>query len=189
MTGDPTFFPDAADFRRWLTSTDATELWIGFFKKGSGKSGLTYAEAVDEALCFGWIDGQKQAHDSVSYKLRFTPRKVNSVWSKVNVGNAERLINEDRMTPAGLAAITAAKANGRWEAAYEGSRAITVPPDLQAWLDAHLEPARFFASISAANRYAFLYRLATAVKPATRTKRFEAIVGMLTAKQVFHPTG
>lgn len=186
-----TFFATPAALRAWLVEhhSDTSELWIGFYKKGAARVAMTYPEAVDEALCFGWIDGQKKAHDTVSYKLRFTPRKANSVWSKVNVGHAERLVREGRMTDAGLAAITTAKANGRWEAAYAGSRAITVPDDLQAWLDNHPDQAAFFASISAANRYAFLYRLATAVKPETRAKRFQVIVGMLTAGQVFHPKG
>lgn len=188
MDGIPTYFPDAKTFRRWLAANAAaTELWIGFYKKGSGKTGLTYADAVDEALCFGWIDGLKKAHDAVSYKLRFTPRKANSVWSKINVANAERLIREGRMKEAGLAAVAVAKANGRWEAAYEGGRSITVPPDLQAWLDANPDGAAFFASIDAANRYAFLYRLATAARPETRAKRYDVIIRMLAAGKVFHP--
>ena len=190
MDGVPTYFADAAAFRAWLVANpDATELWIGFYKKGSRKAGMSYAEAIDEALCFGWIDGQKKSHDTDSYKLRFTPRKANSVWSKVNVGNADRLVRDGRMNAAGLAAIATAKANGRWESAYAGSKTIEVPPDLQTWLHAHPDGAAFFASINAANRYAFLYRLATAVKPETRAKRFQVIVGMLTARQVFHPAG
>ncbi len=187
---NPSLFATPADFRTWLTQhhATATELWLGIAKKGSGIPSITYAEALDEALCFGWIDGLKKSHDALQFKLRFTPRKPKGLWSKINVAHVERLIGEGRMMPAGLAQVDAAKRDGRWDAAYHGGATSTVPADLQAVLDAEPKIAAFFADLDRANRYAMLFRLQTAMKPETRAKRLAVIVQMLREGRGYHAT-
>ncbi len=184
----PTFFATAAAFRTWLSENHAMaqEVWVGFAKKGSGVPSVTYAEAVDEALCFGWIDGLKKTHDATHFQQRFTPRRARSLWSRINVDHAERLTRDGRMAPAGQAQIDAAKCDGRWAAAYDGGARSTVPADLQAVLDAEPEVAAFFATLSGANRYAILFRLQTATKPELRVKRLAVVVAMLRERRVFH---
>lgn len=187
---EPSFFATPAELHAWFVEhhTSATELWLGIAKKGSGRPSVTYAEALDEALCFGWIDGLKKSHDDTSFKQRFTPRKARSMWSQINVGHVARLVAEGRMTPAGQAQVDAAQRDGRWEAAYQGGAQSTVPADLQAILDAEPALATFFGGLDRANRYAVLYRLQTAGKPETRAKRLATIAAMLRERRVYHPT-
>lgn len=184
----PTYFATPVEFRGWLAKhhDSETELWVGFYKKATGRPTISYAEAVDEALCYGWIDGLKHKHDELSYKLRFTPRKPKSLWSATNVANVERLVREGRMTPAGLAKVEAAKADGRWQAAYQGASTATIPDDLQQLLDANPKAKVFFGTLNATNRYVFLFRLMTAVKPATRAKRLQQTIELLNNGQVIH---
>jgi uncharacterized protein YdeI (YjbR/CyaY-like superfamily) len=181
-------FEAAAGFEHWLEQSAETSpgLWVKIAKKNSGIQSITYDEAVDVALCFGWIDGQKASYDESWFLQRFTPRRARSVWSKVNTGKATALIESGRMRPSGLLEVQRAQADGRWDAAYGGSRDIEVPPELQRFLDANPQAARFWSSLSAANRYAFLWRLHTARRPETRAKRLAQYEQMLLAAETFH---
>ncbi|MFB4293601.1 YdeI family protein [Nonomuraea sp. ATR24] len=182
-------FASQAEFEKWLDAEHAVSpgLWLKIAKKDSGIPSVTYAEALDVALCFGWIDGQKVKFDAEHWLQRFTPRKPRSRWSKVNCGKVERLIAAGAMRPAGLAQVEKAKADGRWEAAYESSSTATVPDDLQAALDADPAAAEFFATLDRANRYAILYRVGDAKRPATRAARIEKFVAMLREHQKIYP--
>lgn len=181
-------FASAAAWETWLEDAHAraTGVWLQIAKKGTGIATVTYAEALDVALCFGWIDGQKRGFDATWFLQRFTPRKRGSRWSKINVGHVERLIAAGRMRPAGLAQVEAARADGRWEDAYHGQRDATVPPDLQAALDADPRAAAFFATLRGANRYAILYRVQDAKRPETRSRRIERFVAMLARGETLH---
>jgi uncharacterized protein YdeI (YjbR/CyaY-like superfamily) len=167
----------------WLSKHHAASpgLWLKLSKKGSGVPSPTYAEALDVALCWGWIDGQKKSHDDKAFLQRFTPRGKKSIWSQINCGHVERLIKAGEMQPAGLAHVAAAQADGRWAAAYGGMKTIQVPDDLAAIFKTEPTTGAFFASLSASHRYAFLWRLATAKKAETRAKRFAEYVAMLRA--------
>jgi uncharacterized protein YdeI (YjbR/CyaY-like superfamily) len=182
-------FPSAPAFRDWLAShhgqTDG--IWLCFFKKTSGEKSLTYSEALDEALCYGWIDGQAKAYDERSWLQRFTPRRPASPWSKINTRHAERLIKTGRMTPAGLKQVEAAKADGRWSAAYNSPRNAAPPEDFLKELDKDKKAKAFFTTLNKANIYAIVYRLQTAKKPETRQKRLKMILGMLSRGEKFHP--
>lgn len=181
---------DAAAWRAWLVDhhADSPGVWLALAKKGTTTpTSLTYAEALDEALCQGWIDGQKQAHDDATFWQRFTPRRPRSVWSARNVGHVERLEAEHRMRPAGRRAADAAKADGRWEAAYEGSARIEVPPDLAEALAANPAAAAQFAALSSQNRFAVLYRLGAAKRADTRARRLAQFVDMLARGETIHP--
>ena len=181
---------DAAAFRAWLQSNAAISdgVWLVLAKKGTTvPTSLTYAEALDEALCFGWIDGQKKTLDAHTFIERFTPRRRNSPWSKRNVGLVERLIADGRMTPAGVAEIERAKADGRWDAAYSGQATATVPADLAAALAANPAAATMFGRLNGTNRFAVLYRVETAKKPETRARRIEQLVEMLARGETIHP--
>jgi len=182
-------FADRAVFRKWLSAHHATEpgLWLRIAKAASPLQSVTYADALDIALCFGWIDGQKRSHDSESFLQKFTPRQKRSSWSKRNREHVARLIAAGEMHPAGLAAVEAAKADGRWDRAYDSSSTITVPDDLQAALDAHPQAKAFFETLKGANRYAILYRVQTAVKPETRARRIAEFVAMLQRRETLHP--
>jgi uncharacterized protein YdeI (YjbR/CyaY-like superfamily) len=182
-------FESAEAFDAWLAEHhhDSDGIWIKFAKKGSGIPSVVYAEALDSALCHGWIDGQTKSLDDAYYLQRFTPRRKRSPWSKRNVGKALALIEAGRMTAAGEAEIDRAKADGRWERAYEGTKNAAVPDDLQAELDKDPQAAEFFASLSSTNRYAILYRLQDAKKPETRARRLETFVAMLKAGETLHP--
>jgi uncharacterized protein YdeI (YjbR/CyaY-like superfamily) len=174
-------FATAAEFRKWLTRNHADHpgIWLKIAKKASGIASVTYAQALDEALCHGWIDGQKQAFDEAFFLQKFTRRGARSVWSKINVGHVARLEKEGRMKPAGRAAVDAAKADGRWAAAYAGSGTATMPQD---FLDALAqEPAAkaFFDTLTNTQRYAFFFRITTAKKPETRSKRNAEFVAQL----------
>lgn len=174
-------FPDAAAFEAWLEEHHAVSdgIWIEYAKKGSGHTSLVYAEALDIALCFGWIDGQAKPVDHHWYRQRWTPRRARSRWSKHNVGKAEALIQEGRMRPAGHAEVERARADGRWQAAYDGPAAMTVPDDLQAVLDGDPDAAAFWETLGKTARYSFLYRLHDAKRPETRARRLAQYAQML----------
>jgi uncharacterized protein YdeI (YjbR/CyaY-like superfamily) len=178
-------FAGAADFERWLErfAAESDGLWLKIAKKTSGITSITYDEAVDVALCFGWIDGQKGAYDGQWFLQRFTPRRARSIWSLVNTKRVQALIDTGRMRPSGLAEVERAKADGRWDAAYGGSRDIEVPSDLLAFLDANPDAAAFWDSLTRSQRYSFLFRLHTAKRPETRAKRFAEFTRMLTAAE------
>jgi uncharacterized protein YdeI (YjbR/CyaY-like superfamily) len=172
---------DQRVWRRWLHANhDAIAgVWLKIAKKGSPAPTVTYAEALEEALCYGWIDGQVRAHDARFYLQRFTPRRARSKWSQRNREKAARMLAEGRMRPAGLAQIEAAKADGRWEAAYPAQREAGVPEDFQRALDRNPRAAAFFATLTGQARYAFLYRLHRVGKPAARERRIESYIQLL----------
>lgn len=174
-------------WERWLEAhPDADGAWLKIAKKDAGVTTVTYEEAVESALSFGWIDGQMRRFDERFYVQRFTPRRRASRWSKVNREKAEALIVAGRMRPAGLAQVEAAKADGRWEGAYDGARAIAVPGDLQRALDANPQAKAFFETLSGANRYAILYRIQDAKRPETRAKRIAQYVDMCARGETLH---
>ena len=182
-------FADRAAFRKWLGAHHASEpgLWLRIAKAASPLRSVTYAEALDVALCFGWIDGQKKSHDADSFLQKFTPRQKRSPWSKRNREHVARLTAAGEMHAAGLAAVEAAKTDGRWDRAYDSPAKAAVPDDLQAALDAHPDAKAFFAALNGANRYAILYRVQTAVKPETRARRIADLVAMLARGETLHP--
>jgi uncharacterized protein YdeI (YjbR/CyaY-like superfamily) len=174
-------FATQRDWDAWLERNHAGSpgLWLRLAKKASGIPSVTYAEAVETALCHGWIDGLKRPVDEREWLQKFTPRNPKSVWSKINRDKVEALIAEGRMHPAGLDSVAAAKRNGRWTTAYDPASASQVPPDLQAALDRHKRAAAFFATLTGASRYSILYRLQTAKKPETRAKRLAEVMAAL----------
>jgi uncharacterized protein YdeI (YjbR/CyaY-like superfamily) len=181
---------DASAWRKWLGRHHAESdgVWLVLSKKGSViPTRLTYAQALEEALSHGWIDGQAQPRDDATYRQRFTPRRKRSVWSNRNTLIAERLIDEGRMHTAGMAEIERAKSDGRWQAAYHGSASIEVPDDLAAALDAEPAAKAMFAVLSAPNRYAVLYRIQEAKRPETRARRIEHFVAMLRRGETVYP--
>ena len=182
-------FPSQKKWEEWLAKNHPTSkgLWLKIAKKGAGTDTCNYAEALEVALCYGWIDGQKGALDAEFWLLKFTPRGPRSQWSKVNREKATALIENGRMQPAGLAEVERAKADGRWEAAYDAQSKATVPEDLQRELDANPDAAAFFATLESYNRYAILYRIQEAKKPETRAKRIEKFIGMLKRGEKVHP--
>lgn len=181
-------FPDQAAFETWLAAQarDCAGLWMKFAKKGAATVSLSKAEAIDSALCHGWIDGQLDSYDELHWLVRFTPRKARSKWSEKNRTRALELIAEGRVKPAGQAEIDAAKADGRWEAAYAPASTASVPPDLQAALDANPRAAEFFATLTGANRYAILYRIGAVKKAETRQRKIETFVAMLERGETIH---
>jgi len=166
-------FKTPAAWEKWLEANHAKSagVWMQIAKKASGLSSATYQEALDVALCYGWIDGQKRPFDERTWLQRFTPRGPRSIWSKINTGKADALIKSGRMRAAGLAAIESAKASGRWESAYQPWSNPDVPPELQAALDARPNAKAFFETLRGANRYGVIFRVQTAKKPETRAKR------------------
>ncbi len=184
----PTLFKSAKAFEAWLKKNHATSdgLWLKIAKRGSNEPSVTYPEAVEIALCWGWIDGQKKSLDDQHYLQRFTPRRARSVWSKINVEKVQALIDAGRMQAPGEAQVEAAKADGRWARAYDGARTSTVPEDLQAALEAEPAAKTFFASINASNRYAILWRIQTAARAETRARRIAQLVGMLARGETIH---
>ncbi|BDR11195.1 YdeI/OmpD-associated family protein [Comamonas thiooxydans] len=184
----PTLFKSAKAFEAWLKKNHATSegLWLKIAKRGSNEPSVTYPEAVEIALCWGWIDGQKKSLDDQHYLQRFTPRRARSVWSRINVNKVQALIEAGRMQAPGQAQIEAAKADGRWARAYDGARTSTVPEDLQAALEAEPAAKTFFASINASNRYAILWRIQTAAKAETRARRIAQLVEMLARSETIH---
>ena len=184
----PTLFKSAKAFEAWLKKNHATSegLWLKIAKRGSNEPSVTYPEAVEIALCWGWIDGQKKSLDDQHYLQRFTPRRARSVWSKINVEKVQALIEAGRMQAPGQAQVEAAKADGRWARAYDSARTSTVPEDLQAALEAEPAAKTFFASINASNRYAILWRIQTAARAETRARRIAQLVGMLARGETIH---
>jgi uncharacterized protein YdeI (YjbR/CyaY-like superfamily) len=182
-------FASREEWRAWLAGEHATStgVWLKLAKAGSDNASVSYAEALEVALCYGWIDGQKAGFDSDHWLQRFTPRKPRGRWSRINRDKATALIERGEMEPAGLREVEAAKADGRWDAAYAGQRTATVPEDLQQALDANPAAAEFFAALDSANRYAVLYRVQDAKKPETRARRIEKYVAMLAAGEKLHP--
>ena len=166
---------------KWLDANHAKSpgIWMRIAKKDADITSINYAEALDVALCYGWIDGQKRPLDASSWLQRFTPRGPRSLWSKVNTGKAQVLIDSGRMRPPGLAAIAAAKASGRWESAYQPSSTATVPPELQAALDRNPKAKAFFETLRGANRYALIFRVSSAKKPETKAKRVADFIARL----------
>jgi len=181
-------FPSAGAWEAWLRREHARAagVWLKIAKKDSGIASVTYSEALDVALCFGWIDGQKRGFDDTWFLQRFTPRKRGSRWSRINTEHAERLLAAGRMHAAGLAQVEAARADGRWDDAYDGQRTASVPADLQAALDADPAAAAFFATLRGANRYAILYRVQDAKRPETRARRIDRFVAMLARGETLH---
>src|ERR1700733_2662200 len=174
-------FANAAQFRQWLTRhhADHPGIWLKIAKKASGIPTVTYAEALDEALCFGWIDGQKKSFDETAFLQKFTRRGQRSVWSKINVGHVARLEKEGRMKPDGLAAVEAAKADGRWEAAYHSFSTAEMPEDFLAALAQEPDAIAFFETLNRTQRYGFFFRITTAKKTETRSRRIANFVAML----------
>ncbi len=179
----------AEAFETWLTDHHATSpgIWLKLRRKGAGIVALDYAQALDVALCYGWIDGQKGTFDDRHWLQRFTPRRPNSRWSKVNRDKVAALTEQGRMRPAGLAEVERARTDGRWEAAYDGSRTSSVPDDLAAALAANPAAAAFFETLDRQNRFAILYRVQDVKKPETRARRVEKYVAMLAEGKKLHP--
>lgn len=182
-------FASRKELEAWLAKHHAKSpgLWLRLAKKSSGNASVTYAEAVEAALCWGWIDASKQGLDDKAWLQKFVPRGPRSLWSKLNRARAEKLIKSGRMRKPGLAAVAAAKEDGRWKAAYDSPAGASVPPDLAAAFDKDKEAKAFFATVNARNRYAFLWRIQTAKRPETRAKRIAATIAMLRRKEVPHP--
>jgi uncharacterized protein YdeI (YjbR/CyaY-like superfamily) len=182
-------FKTPEKFRAWLEKNHASceGIWLRFYKKSSGKTYLNYAQALDQALCFGWIDGQVKSHDEISWIHKFTPRRARSGWSQINVGHVARLTAAGLMAPSGLAAVASAQKDGRWARAYVSPRDATPPEDFMAELRKSPRALAFFTTLNRANIYAIVYRLHTAKKPETRARRMKLMLAMLQRGEVFHP--
>jgi len=182
-------FANKKTWADWLAQQHdkSAGVWLKIAKKDVGIPSVTYEEALDVALCYGWIDGQKKGLDNQYWLQKFTPRGLKSIWSKINTEKAERLIASGEMQPAGLRAIEAAKQDGRWEAAYEGQKRISVPEDFQAALDKNKKAKAFFATLNSVNRYAILFRIHNAKKPETRAKKIQQFVEMLERGEKIYP--
>jgi uncharacterized protein YdeI (YjbR/CyaY-like superfamily) len=180
-------FADAGELEAWLEENAGSDgAWLKIAKKGSGVKSVSYAEALEIALCFGWIDSQKRGFDEKHFLQRFTPRRPRGRWSRINREKAEALIAAGRMRPAGMAEVEAALTDGRWEAAYEGQRTAEVPADLQRELASRPAASDFFATLDSANRYAIVYRLDEAKRPETRERRLRKFVEMLERGERIH---
>lgn len=175
-------------WREWLTKNHSKSdgIQLQFYKKDSGKKSINYAQALDEALCFGWIDSQVNKYDADSYIQRFTPRRSRSMWSKRNREHVARLINEKKMTSAGLKEIELAKTDGRWESAYDSPKNMKVPADFLKELKKNKKAYAFYQTLNKTNIYAIAWRLQTAKKPETREKRFKALLSMLAKENKIH---
>lgn len=183
-------FASQQDWEAWLHEhhIQSAGLWLQIAKKGAGIPSVSYAEALEIALCYGWIDGQKRSYDEKFFLQRFTPRRSKSIWSKINTEHVARLIAEGRMQPAGLREVEAAQQDGRWEAAYQSQSGLVAPPaDFQAELDKNPQARDFFATLNSANRYAIYFRIQNAKKPETRQKRIQQFIAMLAEHKKIHP--
>ena len=182
-------FAEARLWAAWLDEHHATSsgVWLRIAKQASTTASVTYDEALEVALCYGWIDGQKKSYDDASWLQKFTPRGLKSIWSKVNRAKAEKLIARGEMKPAGLAAVDQAKQDGRWDAAYDSQSSASVPDDFQAALDQHEGARAFFVTLTSRNRYAILFRIQTAKKAETRAKRIEQFIQMLANHETLYP--
>lgn len=183
------FFETQQDWERWLAEhhTAAQGVWLKMAKKATGISSVNYAEALESALCYGWIDGQKASFDDQCWLQKFTPRRAKSIWSKINCDKAMVLIAEGRMQAEGLRQVEQAKADGRWDVAYEGQSKITIPPELQSELDKNEQAKEFFSTLDSRNRYAILFRIQTAKKAETRVARITKFIEMLANHQKLYP--
>jgi uncharacterized protein YdeI (YjbR/CyaY-like superfamily) len=183
-------FASPVEWEEWLEGHHAASdgVWIKMAKQGSGIESVRHAEALEIALCFGWIDSRREALDERSFLQRFTPRRARSRWSRINREKAERLIADGRMRPAGFIEVERARADGRWDAAYAGQRSAAVPEDLQRELDSRPAAKAHFDGLSGQNRYAILYRLEEAKRPETRARRLAKFVAMLDAGESIHPS-
>lgn len=181
-------FESPKEWERWLeVNHDTTKgIWIRFFKKDSGKKVITYDEALDVALGYGWIDGQLKSHEEKSWLHKFTQRRAKSIWSKKNTDHVARLIKLGWMRPAGLKEVEAAKADGRWEKAYDSPGKMTIPDDFMKELSKNKKAKSFFGTLNRANLYAIAWRLQTAKKPETRQKRMKTMLDMLSRSEKFH---
>jgi uncharacterized protein YdeI (YjbR/CyaY-like superfamily) len=182
-------FEDQAAWAAWLEQhhADSRGLWLRHAKKAADLSSVSYAEALDTALCYGWIDGQKKSYDDSSWLQKWTPRGAKSIWSKINREKALKLIDSGAMQPAGMAQVERAKQDGRWDAAYDSHSNATVPDDFQAALDSNPEAKAFFATLNSTNRYAILFRIQTAKKAETRARRIGEFIDMLERKEKLYP--
>lgn len=181
-------FKTAEAFETWLIKNhdNSNGFWLKIFKKDSRKKTISYAEALDVALCYGWIDGQKQAHDEHAWLQKFCPRRAKSIWSKRNTEHVERLISEGRMRPAGLKAVEKAKADGRWGKAYDSPSKMTIPEDFLKELSKNKKAEAFFRGLNKTNLFVIGFRLQTAKKQETREKRMRAIIEMLAKGEKLH---
>jgi uncharacterized protein YdeI (YjbR/CyaY-like superfamily) len=181
-------FETQQDWEAWLKANhaDSKGVWLKIAKKEARTSSVSYAEALESALCYGWIDGQKAAFDEQYWLQKFSPRTAKSIWSKVNCAKAEALITEGRMQTAGLRQVEMAKADGRWERAYESQSKIAIPDDFQSALDKNPQAKEFFNTLDSANRYAFLFRIHAVKKPETRAAKIQKFVEMLSQQQKLH---
>jgi uncharacterized protein YdeI (YjbR/CyaY-like superfamily) len=183
-------FADAQAWRSWLEANHRSSngIWLVVAKKGTVvPTSLTYPLALEDALCFGWIDGQAHSRDAATFRQGFSPRRKHSPWSKRNTGIAERLVSEGRMHESGVAEMDRAKADGRWAAAYSGPASIEVPPELAAALSASPRAKAKYATLNSQNRYAILYRIATAKRPETKARRITQFVDMLARGETIYP--
>lgn len=185
----PRAFASQAAWAQWLAEhhTGSRGLWLRHAKKGAPEPTVSYQEALEVALCFGWIDGQKKADDQHYWLQRWTPRSARSIWSQVNRDKALRYIDEGKMQPAGLAEVERAQKDGRWDAAYAPASSAQVPPDLEAAFDAHPGAREFFATLNSQNRYAMLFRIQTAKKPETRARHAASFAAMLARGEMLYP--
>lgn len=181
-------FKNLEDWRIWLSKSyaDSEGIWIRFFKKGSGIVSINHNDALDVALCFGWIDGQLQKYDDNSWLQKFTPRRSKSIWSKQNIERTERLIKLGKMEPSGMKAINSAKSDGRWTKAYDSPGNISFPEDFLKALSRNKKSFKFFESLDRTNKYSIAWRLQTAIKPETKKKRMAKILEMLSKGEKFH---
>jgi uncharacterized protein YdeI (YjbR/CyaY-like superfamily) len=181
-------FDSPQEWRNWLENNyqSIRGIWLRFYKKASGITSLNYTQALDEALCFGWIDGQLKKYDADSYLQKFTPRRAKSNWSKRNIEHIGRLKQEGKMTPSGLKEVEAAIADGRWGKAYDSPISMKIPEDFLIELSKDRNAFAFFEALSKANKYAIAWRLQTAKKAETREKRMKIILEMLTRGEKFH---
>ncbi|MGV3509486.1 MAG: YdeI/OmpD-associated family protein [Sphingobacteriaceae bacterium] len=189
LIADPIIeFKTAETFETWLIKNhdNSNGIWLKLFKKNSGIKSINYAEALDVALCYGWIDSQKRSHDEQAWLQRFCPRGAKSIWSKINIGHVERLINEGRMKPAGLKAIEKAKADGSWEKAYDSPSKMIIPEDFLKELSKNKKAEAFFMGLNKTNLFSIGFRLQTAKKQETREKRMKEIIEMLAKGEKFH---
>lgn len=187
-TPEPRSFRSPKELRAWMAKEHARAdvLLLRIYKKDSGVPSVTYAEALDQALCFGWIDGQKRALDANSWVQKFTPRRAKSNWSKINIAHADRLTQEGHMTPAGLKEVEAAKADGRWATAYDSFSNATVPAEFVEELARNAKAKQFYATLNKTNLYSIAYRLQTAKRAETKIKRIKLIIDMLARGEKFH---
>lgn len=181
-------FPDTKTFEKWMKENhdSAAEIWVRLYNKNSGKQTISRGEALDVALCYGWIDSMSRGYDEISHIQRYSPRRAKGLWSKINRRNIERLIAEGRMKPAGLAQVEAAKADGRWEAAYDAPSEMVMPPAFIEALNKNKKALEFFNTLNKSNTYAIGWRIQTAKKEETKAKRIALIIDMLARGEKFH---